>query len=166
MEDEHKPNDTASDEISASSTGEAALSADLAPDLAANLPSNLGTRRFVYAAYLAGALAIAFFLTKVIDSAWLKVAATRPAFGEPRDEIVMPIAAVAGAALAAYYWKRTRTRVLAEEVAVELSRVTWPTREEVFNSTTIVLLATLFATLFFFVMDQLWSYLTQLVFGS
>ena len=144
--------------MDASPTGEAALPA--------SLPATLGTRRFVYAAYLAGALAIAFLLTKIIDSVWLKLAATRPMLGEPRDEIVMPLAAVIGCALAAYYWKRTRARQLAEEVALELSKVTWPTRDEVFNSTAIVLLATLFATLFFFVMDQLWNYLTRLVFGA
>ena len=153
MEDEQKTNDTSAT-LAASPTGEVAL------------PSNLGTRRFVYAAYLAGALAIAFLLTRVIDAAWIKLQLTRPTLGEPKDEIVMPLAAVIGAALAAYYWKRTRTRQLAEEVALELSKVTWPTKDEVFNSTAIVLLATLFATLFFFVMDQLWNYLTRLVFGA
>ena len=153
MEDEQNTNDIGATLV-ASQAGEAAL------------PSNLGTRRFVYAAYLAGALGIAFLLTKIIDLVWVKVQASRPTLGDPRDEIVMPIAAVIGAALAAYYWKRTRTRQLAEEVALELSKVTWPTKDEVFNSTSIVLLATLFATLFFFVMDQLWNYLTRLVFGA
>ena len=130
------------------------------------LPSQLGTRRFVYAAYLAGACIIAFLFSKAVDGIWIWLATKKPALGEPRDEVVFPIAGVLGIAVAIYMWRRTRTRQLAEEVASELEQVTWPGREEVINSTIVVIVATLLATVFFFVMDRFWGYLTNLVYGA
>src|SRR5258708_18357049 len=53
-------------------------------------PMQLGTRRFVYAAYFAGAIAIAFLGSKVFDFAWIKLQSYKPVIGEPRDEVVMP----------------------------------------------------------------------------
>ena len=55
-----------------------------------------------------------------------------------------------------------RTRELAEEVASELSKVTWPTRNEVTNSTAVVIVTTLFSTIFFALMDRFWGFLTNL----
>ena len=53
-----------------------------------------------------------------------------------------------------------------EEIAEELTRVTWPTRQEVTNSTTVVIIATAFATIFFALMDQFWLWVTKHVYGS
>jgi preprotein translocase subunit SecE len=138
---------------------------DVAPVGAAS-PSQLGTRRFVYAAYFAGAIAIAFLASKVIDLAWIKAQAYKPAIGEPRDEIVMPVAGLMGGAAAVYYWNRTRARQLAEEVAAEMSKVTWPTRTEVTNGTIVVIVTTVLSTVFFALMDKFWGFITNLVYGG
>jgi preprotein translocase subunit SecE len=137
---------------------------DDGPPLAA--PAQLGFRRFVYAAYFAGGIAIAFFLDRVVEASWGRLAAWKPMLGEPRDEIVLPLSALAGVAAAFYYWRRTRARKLAEEVAEELSKVTWPGREEVTSSTFVVIVATLVSTVFFALMDRFWGFLTNLVYGT
>ncbi|MGA2449503.1 MAG: preprotein translocase subunit SecE [Polyangiaceae bacterium] len=129
-------------------------------------PSQLGVRRFVYAAYFAAAIGIAFLLSKMIDFAWLKLQAWRPVVGEPRDEIVMPLAALVGIGVALYYWFRTRARQLAEEVTDEMSKVTWPTRTEVSNGTVVVIITTLVSTVFFALMDRFWGFVTNLVYGG
>jgi len=129
-------------------------------------PTQLGHKRFVYAAYLAGGIVIAFVATKIVDLAWTRLGQWKPDFGEPRDEIVAPLAAVIGALVALRYWRDQKVRKLAEEVAEELTKVTWPSRKEVTNSTTVVILATAFATIFFFLMDKFWSFVTNLVYGS
>jgi preprotein translocase subunit SecE len=129
-------------------------------------PMQLGTRRFVYAAYFAGAIAIAFLGSKVIDFAWLKLQSYKPAIGEPRDEVVMPASALLGAGAALYYWNRTRARQLAEEVATEMSKVTWPTRTEVTNGTVVVIVTTIVSTVFFALMDKFWGFITNLVYGG
>jgi preprotein translocase subunit SecE len=78
----------------------------------------------------------------------------------------MPISALIGVGVAWYYWKKQRTRELAEEVASELSKVTWPTKDEVMSSTAVVIVTTVFSTIFFALMDRFWSFLTNLVYGT
>ena len=130
------------------------------------VPTQLGYKRFVYAAYFAGGIGIAFLGSKLANLIWMRLAAWKPQIGEPRDDIMMPIAAVVGAATAYYYWKKAATRQYAEEVASELSQVTWPSRNEVTNSTTVVIVTTAFATIFFALMDRFWSFVTNLVYGT
>ncbi len=133
-------------------------------------PVQLGYRRYVYAAYMAGAIAIAFLSTKAIDYAWFKTAQWKPQwFGqyvEPVDEVVVIAGGIIGIGVAVYYWNHKKTRTLIEEIAEELTRVTWPTRQEVTNSTTVVIIATAFATIFFALMDQFWLWVTKHVYGS
>jgi preprotein translocase subunit SecE len=138
---------------------------DVAPVGAAS-PTQMGARRFVYAGYFAGAIGIAFLTSKLLDFAWLKLQSWRPALGEPRDEVVMPISGLIGALTALYFWRRTRARQLAEEVAAEMSKVTWPTRTEVTNGTFVVIVTTVISTVFFALMDKFWGFVTNLVYGG
>ena len=64
-----------------------------------------------------------------------------------------------------HYWRKKEAREYATEVADELSKVTWPTKKEVQNSTLVVVLTTLFATVFFALMDQFWRFITDKVYG-
>jgi preprotein translocase subunit SecE len=86
--------------------------------------------------------------------------------GDPRDEIVMSIAGLIGVSAALYYWNRTRARELAEQVATEMSRVTWPSRTEVTNGTFVVIVTTVVSTVFFALMDKFWGFVTNLVYGG
>jgi preprotein translocase subunit SecE len=135
-------------------------------DVSPVAPTQLGARRFVYAAYFAGAIAIAFISSKALDFAWIKLQNYQPSIGEPRDEIVMPLAGAVGAGAAVYYWYRTRARQLAEEVAAEMSKVTWPSRTEVTNGTVVVIVTTIVSTVFFALMDRFWGFVTNLVYGG
>ena len=128
--------------------------------------AQLGTRRYVYAAYFAGAIAIAFIMSKVLDYAWYRLQTYKPAVGEPKDEIVMTVSALIGVGAALYYWYRTRARELAEEVATEMSKVTWPSRTEVTNGTFVVIVTTVISTVFFALMDKFWGFVTNLVYGG
>ncbi len=129
-------------------------------------PAQLGTQRFVYAAYFAVAIGIAFIVSKALAFGWFKLQTYRPAIGEPRDEIVMPLSALVGALTAVYYWVRTRARALAEEVATEMSKVTWPSRTEVTNGTVVVIVTTVISTVFFALMDRFWGFVSNLVYGG
>jgi preprotein translocase SecE subunit len=164
-------------DASGESGDDAAIVRDGAPDPTAELaeedheispvaPTQLGARRFVYAAYFAGAIGIAFISSKALDFAWLKLQNYQPSIGEPRDEIVMPLAGVIGGGAALYYWYRTRARQLAEEVAAEMSKVTWPSRTEVTNGTVVVIVTTVVSTVFFALMDKFWGFVTNLVYGG
>ncbi|MBK6465008.1 MAG: preprotein translocase subunit SecE [Myxococcales bacterium] len=140
--------------------------AEIEAALAAQTGNVLGAERFVYAAYLAGAVMAAFVFSKLGHAAWLKLAAWKPEqIGEPRDELVYLAAALVGVGVALHYWRRKDARQYATEVAEELSKVTWPSKKEVQNSTFIVVLTTLFATVFFALMDQFWRFITDKVYG-
>jgi preprotein translocase subunit SecE len=127
--------------------------------------AQLGEKRFVYAAYMGGAIGVAFLMTKVLHGLWLKLALWKPAVGEPRDDVLMVMSGVVGVVVALYYWRRTRARQLAEEVAQELSKVTWPSKQEVTSSTTVVIVTTAVATVFFALMDRFWGFVTNFVYG-
>ncbi len=129
-------------------------------------PTQLGVTRFVYAAYFAGAILIAFLASKLLDYGWLRLQNYKPAIGDPRDEVIMPLSAIAGGAAAVYYWYQTRTRELAEQVAAEMSKVTWPSRTEVTNGTVVVIVTTIVSTVFFALMDKFWGFVTNLVYGG
>jgi preprotein translocase SecE subunit len=153
-------------EANAAETNADAEKYDVALVGGAVAPTQLGTRRFVYAAYFAGAITIAFLLSKLVDVGWVKLQTYVPAIGEPRDEIVMALSGVIGALVAVYFWRRTRARQLAEEVATEMSLVTWPSRTEVTNGTVVVIVTTLVSTVFFALMDKFWGFVTNLVYGG
>jgi preprotein translocase subunit SecE len=137
-----------------------------ADDGGVNVPTQLGTSRFVYAAYFAGGIAVAFLLSKVVSMVWTRISLWKPQYGEPRDEIVMPVAGIIGALVAVYYYRDQKTRTLVDEVASELSKVTWPSRQDVVNSTFVVIVTTLLATTFFALMDRFWGFVTNLVYGA
>jgi preprotein translocase subunit SecE len=52
------------------------------------------------------------------------------------------------------------------EVASELSKVTWPSKKEVTNSTLVVIAAGTFATVFLALLDRFWGFVTNLVYGT
>lgn len=128
-------------------------------------PMQLGYMRFVYAAYMTGAMVVAFLVAKIGHVAWYRLGQWKPELGEPRDEILYIAAGAVGIATAVYYWRKPESRQYANEVAEELSKVTWPSRKEVTSSTTVVVITTLFATVFFALMDQFWKYVTDKIYS-
>lgn len=128
-------------------------------------PMQLGYMRYVYAAYMAGAMLVAFLVAKIGHVGWYRLGQWKPEVGEPQDEILYSFAGVVGALVALYYWRKQESRQYANEVAEELSKVTWPSRKEVTNSTAVVIFTTLFATVFFALMDQFWRYVTDKIYS-
>ncbi len=128
------------------------------------VPVQLGYQRFVYAAYMAAALVAAFLFAKIGHASWYRLGQWKTELGEPKDEYVFPVAGLLGIAVAIYYWRKAEARKYADEVAEELSKVTWPSRQEVTNSTTVVVLTTLFATVFFALMDRFWGFITDKIY--
>ena len=61
------------------------------------------------------------------------------------------------------WWKRFRTFL--SEVMVETRKVTWPTRDELVESTKIVIIATLVVTLFIGVIDQILTLIIRRLLG-
>ncbi|RYG17121.1 preprotein translocase subunit SecE [bacterium] len=114
---------------------------------------------------MAAAILVAFLFAKITDAVWRKLATLKPTLGEPQEEAVYVLAALVGVLLAFYAWRRREARTYVEEVASELSKVTWPSKKEVTNSTVVVVMTTLVATTFFALMDQFWRFVTDHVYA-
>jgi preprotein translocase subunit SecE len=127
-------------------------------------PVQLGYQRYVYAAYMAGAMLVGFLAAKIGHAGWYRLGQWKPELGEPKDELLYPVAGLIGVLFALYYWRKADARQYANEVAEELSKVTWPSRKEVTNSTTVVVLTTVFATVFFALMDRFWGFITDKIY--
>jgi preprotein translocase subunit SecE len=128
-------------------------------------PNQLGFQRYVYAAYLTLGVGVAFLSTKIVAGIWHLLQKRYPNLGDPRDEWIYPIAIALGTLVPLYLWRKESSRQYAEEVAEELSKVTWPNKKEVTNSTTIVVVTTIVATVFFALLDQFWRFVTDKVYG-
>jgi preprotein translocase subunit SecE len=58
-----------------------------------------------------------------------------------------------------------RIKLFLSETRTELKKVTWPTREELRESTYVVIISTFIVTIFVGVVDQILSRIIRLVFG-
>lgn len=113
----------------------------------------------VHLMYLCGAV-ICFYLTQwTIDWVWGYFARS------PSDTTMSLIAAGFTLVLATVLYRNDRVHGLANEVAVELKKVTWPSAKEVRAATIVVLVMALLSALILSLFDIVWSNLTELIYG-
>lgn len=60
------------------------------------------------------------------------------------------------------WWKRLKAFV--SEVVVETRKVTWPTKQEVINTTTVVVVASFIFGIYLYLCDLVFVFLTQRIF--
>lgn len=136
----------------------------------------LGVQRYVHAAFFGGGILAAYLLGKLFQSAWNSLAEWPAAVRampilieyaeDERASITLIIGAVVGLLLVLRYYRRPAVRGWATDVATELARVTWPSKDTVTNGTIVVLIAGAVATFYIAVLDRLWGYLTNLIYGA
>jgi preprotein translocase subunit SecE len=114
----------------------------------------------VHLMYLMGAT-VTFFISKwSIDWLWGYFSGGSP------GELLMTVAAmVIAIGLAIYLYRHERVHVLANEVAAELKKVSWPTAKEVRAATIVVIVMSIIAAVILGAFDFIWSNLTELVYG-
>jgi preprotein translocase subunit SecE len=82
--------------------------------------------------------------------------------GEPKDVSWATVLGLAiGAGLFAYLYKKPGTRTVADEIAAELRKVTWPSLEETRAATIAVIVASLIAAVLLGFFDVFWQFLTD-----
>ena len=101
---------------------------------------------------------LAWILSKSIDWIW-------GYFAKPQSMTVGTIAVVVAGVVTLIAWKNERLFTLLSEVAGELKKVTWPTRQETINSTMIVIFTTLLAAGILGLFDGVWSWVTRKIYG-
>ena len=123
-------------------------------------------KRWVAIFYVLAALALGFFLEKVIALAF--------SYGRVNDFLVFgegwSLSTVIGFAIAAIVavvvWRIPRTQTASLEVALELRRVTWPTLRETRAATVAVIAASFVAAIILGGFDAAWAWLSSLIYGT
>ncbi len=117
-------------------------------------------------------IAIAYVLAAAVLGVFLeKVAALVLAYGRTNDFTIFGnwslssvigfgIAAVAAVAI----WRVPRTQTASLEVAMELQRVTWPSRRETRAATLAVIVASAVAAVILGLFDMVWSWLSRQIY--
>jgi preprotein translocase subunit SecE len=139
-------------------------------------PTALGTGKYVHAAFFAAAILGAYISGKLLLGAWNQLADWTAAVRaipqlveyaeDERETWTLIVGAVVGVLVVLRVYSRPGVRTWANEVAVELSRVTWPNREAVTNGTVVVVVASIIAAVYVSVLDRLWAFLSTLVYGA
>jgi len=142
----------------------------------AHAPAQLGAGRFVHAAFFALATLSGYLSARLCTSVWNWLAEWPFAVQhlpqllrlseDERGSVGSVVGVAIGVATLIYIYKKPAIRAWSEEVAGELTKVTWPDRETVTNGTVIVIVASLVATVYVTVLDRLWGFATRLIYGS
>lgn len=136
--------------------------------------AQLGTDRYVLAGFFAAGMAGAYVLGRAIEGVWA-TAANKDWFIQNFPRLVavddkstygIIIGGIVSLIVVARSYRRPDVRTWADEVAAELQKVVWPTRKDVYNSTFIVIVASTVATIYLALLDRLWAFVTNIVYGD
>jgi preprotein translocase subunit SecE len=185
-DDNKKTDEAESDELteghaasSAESEGAAEAGAreggEAAEEDEAPAAAQLGATRYVMAGFFVTAMAAAYVVGRLLATIWGKLAealwfqkslALMARVGEEeRSEYATVVGAILALGGAVYAYRRADVRQWTDEVASELSKVTWPDKAEVTNSTVVVIVTSAFATVYLALLDRFWGFVTNLVYG-
>ncbi len=139
-------------------------------------PAQLGSARYVHAAFIAAATLAGYLSARLFTSLWnwlvewpfavQHVPQLLRLSEDERAGVGSSVGAVVGILLLVYIYKKPSIRTWAEEVAGELTKVSWPDRDTVTKGTIIVIVASLVATVYVTILDRLWGFAPRLIYGS
>jgi preprotein translocase subunit SecE len=114
----------------------------------------------VHLMFLVGVIVLFYLLQWSIDWIW-------GYFGTAPNETNISLASAGIATLIGVLMYRSdKYYTLANEVAAELKKVTWPTGKEVRSATVVVIVMAIISALILGLFDFVWSNVTELVYGG
>ena len=114
----------------------------------------------VHLMYLIGTVILFYLLQWSIDWIWGFFTPSTPS-----DFKISLAAAVVATSVGVIMYRNDRIYHLANEVASELKKVTWPTAKDTRRSTMTVIFMAILASLILFTFDLMWSGITERVYG-
>jgi len=114
--------------------------------------------RYVQFMYLAGIGIATWLLSKIIDTTW-------GVLGEPVTPIVLASSVILAIAAGLFLWRHNRVRQLAYEVVTELSKVTWPTKKELYAAVVAVIVVSIIVSIILLLFDAFWSWATTQIYA-
>ncbi len=136
--------------------------------------TQLGADRYVLAGFFAAGMLGAYVLGRTLQLLWATASnkdwfsRAVPRLAAVSDEDKGTLSLVAAAVVALIFvvrtYRRADVREWTDEVASELTKVKWPNRKDVTNSTIVVIAASAIATVYLALLDRLWAFVTSLVY--
>jgi preprotein translocase subunit SecE len=123
----------------------------------APVAASLGAERWVQTAFIFGAALLFMLLGQGVRAIW-------DLFAEPDPKLVTPIAGVLALAVTLGLYKAPKVHKFSFEVASELSKVTWPDRQETWKQTVVVIVVSVIAAIILGLFDAIWLAITNLVY--
>ena len=124
-------------------------------------------QRYVVVGTIALAVVVGLVLAHGFQAAWNAFNLTDPLPFGIRE---LPLTALLGYSIALAgavgVLKHEPTHMLALEIADELGRVSWPSREETGNATLVVIVAVLICSAYLGIFDAFWLWVTDMVLGT
>jgi len=115
-------------------------------------------KKWTHVLFAVAAIVLAWILSKAGEWVW-------GYFGKPNGMLVGTGAILVAGAVAWVCWRNEELFTLANEATSELAKVSWPSRQETFNSTIIVIITTIISSIILGVFDGIWSWFTRLIYG-
>lgn len=122
-------------------------------------PKTLGAERWVQFAFVLLAIGTFFVGAKLISFVW-------GYFAQPDETLVTGAATILGVLVGYFAYRHPKLNPMAHEVALELSKVTWPSRQETWSSTIVVIITSIIAAAYLGGFDALWSTFTDLIYST
>ena len=118
----------------------------------------MGNNKWVHLLFASAGLLIAFVVVQATEWIW-------GFFAKPKDLIVLPLGLGLSAALTYRSWRNERTFSKAQEIVMELSKVTWPARKETSAATVVVIITVIIFSAILGLFDMLWSWATGIIYS-
>ncbi len=115
----------------------------------------LGAVKYLYTGFFLAGCAVAFLVTHIVDLAW-----------EGHDVVSVASGVACGVVASVLAWRKGPLRGLAMECIDELSAVTWPSRQETYTATVVVMATAITSAVIIFGLDRFWNWITDLIYLS
>ena len=123
----------------------------------------LGIERWVQFAFIGLALLMFWFVDHLASDIAAFVA-QKADLSTPNPTVVTAASALVAIFGAAMMYRNENIHRFSREVAVELSHVTWPTRQETWSNTLVVIVVSAIAAVILGAFDAAWSAVTDLIY--
>ncbi len=165
------------EEFHAASADKQDVNTSATPTEESEVPAHLGAaQKYVHAAFFAAGILVAYLSGKILQAAWNEIAEWPAAvravpfllrFAEDdRANYTLLAGALIGVIAVIQTYRKEKIRQWANDVAAELAKVSWPNKDTVQSGTVVVVIATLISTTYIGLLDRLWGFLTNLVYGA
>jgi len=114
----------------------------------------MGDKKYIHLAFMVGALIASWFFIQTTDLVWSY-------FARPNQLIGNFIGIIIGMGLVGYFWLKESSFMWMSHIVHELKRVTWPSKQETYGATIVVLVTVFISAALMGFFDTIWSFATK-----